>query len=505
MEPLLNGFLIVFQPINILMMLIGMVLGILVGILPGIGGAMCIALLIPFTFQTAPIRGILIMVTLYVTATYGGSITSILFKIPGEPSNIVTTLDGYELNKKGEAGRALGIAIFSSCLGGIFSTVVLILVSPQLAAIALRFGDAEYFALAVLGLSVCTAIGGGSAIKKALSAMLGLFFATWGFGEVSGAPRFTFGISALLMGIGIVPASIGLFAIGEVFEQVEKMLKKGHDKGKIAQKKVKIGFPPLKDILRLKWLYLRSAVLGTFIGTLPGVGSTTASFLGYSEAMRWSKEPEKFGTGIIEGVAAPETANNAASVGAMVPLITLGIPGSVVTAMMMGAFMIHGIRPGPMMIVQQADLVYAIFAGLLLSNLLVILGGLIGIKFMVRILDVSYPKIGAGILLFSVIGSYALKNSMADVYIAFSFGVLSFFMRRFGFGAAPMVLGLVLGPFCETSFQRAMLIANYNFLSLFKRPVCGLLLMVAFISFFYPWIRQWMSWRKRAKTSHARS
>jgi len=489
-EQLLIGFWTVLQPMNIVMMLIGMVLGMIIGILPGVGGPMGVALLIPFTFTMEPIQGLLIMVALYVTSTYGGSITSILFKIPGEAPAIVTTFDGYELTKKGQSGTALGVAIFSSCLGGIFSVIVLILIAPRLSAIALKFGEAEYFAMAVLGLSVCAGIGGGSVKKNALSVLAGLFLATWGIDEVTGHPRFTFDTSGLLMGITFIPAAIGLFAIGEVIEHVETSLKKKGEEGYVTQERVKIGLPPLKDFLRMKWLYLRSAVLGTFLGILPGVGATTASFFGYSEAVRWSRHPRKFGTGIIDGVAAPETANNAACGGAMVPLLTLGIPGSATTAVMIGAFIIHGIRPGPMMIVQQAKLVYSIFAGLFFSNLLIILGGILGIKFLVKVLDLSYSKIGAGILLFAVIGSYSMRNSMADVWITFGFGVMSYFMRRYGYGLAPMVLGMILGPLCETSLQRAMIIADYDPLFLITRPISGSLLALSVLSFLYPWIRR---------------
>lgn len=490
MEQLLIGFWTVLQPVNIVMLLIGMVLGMIIGILPGVGGPMGVALLIPFTFTMEPIQGILIMVALYVTSTYGGSITSILFKIPGEAPAIVTTFDGYELTKKGQSGRALGVAIFSSCLGGIFSVIVLILIAPRLSAVALKFGEAEYFAMAVLGLSVCAGIGGGSVKKNALSVVTGLFLATWGIDQVTGHPRFTFDTSGLLMGITFIPAAIGLFAIGEVIEHVETSLKKKGEEGYVTQERVRIGLPPLKDLLRMKWLYLRSAVLGTFLGILPGVGATTASFFGYSEAVRWSRDPKKFGTGIIDGVAAPETANNAACGGAMVPLLTLGIPGSATTAVMIGAFIIHGIRPGPMMIVQQAKLVYSIFAGLFFSNLLIILGGILGIKFLVRVLDLSYSKIGAGILLFAVIGSYSMRNSMADVWMTFGFGVMSYFMRRYGYGLAPMVLGMILGPLCETSLQRAMIIADYDPLFLITRPISGSLLALSVLSFLYPWIRR---------------
>jgi putative tricarboxylic transport membrane protein len=497
MEQLLTGFWIVVQPVNLLMLLIGMMLGLIVGVLPGVGGPMGVALLIPITFTMQPIQGILIMVALYVTATYGGSITSILFKIPGEAPAIVTAFDGYEMTKKGQAGKALGTAIFSSCLGGTFSVIVLVFTAPMLASVALKFGDAEYFAMAVLGLSVSAGIGGGTFKKNAIAAMMGLFFATWGIDEITGHPRYTFGTSELLMGLTFIPAAIGIFAIGEVFEHIETELKRSGGKGFHTQEKVRVGLPTLAEMVRMKWLYLRSAILGTLVGILPGVGATTASFFGYSEAVRWSKEPRKYGTGIIEGVAAPETANNAACGGAMVPLLTLGIPGSGVTAVMIGAFVIHGIRPGPMMMAQQPKLVYAIFAGLFISNFLIIIAGLIGIRFMVKVLDVRYSRIGPAILLFAVVGSYALRNSMVDVWISVAFGVLGYFMRKYKFGLAPLILGLILGPLCETSFQRAMVMANYNPMTFVNRPISAGLLLVALASTLYPLIKDLFSRRKQ--------
>jgi len=489
MEQLLEGVWIVLQPMNVLMMLIGLGFGVIVGILPGIGSPMGCALLIPFTFSMRPIEGILIMVAMYATSTYAGSITSILFKIPGEAPSIPTTFDGYELTRKGRAGEALGVAIFSSCLGGIFGVIVLILIAPRLSAVALRLGEAEYFAMAVLGLSVCAGIGGGSAVKNLLSAFAGLFLATWGLDEVTGIPRFTFGTDALILGISFVPAIIGLFAIGEVFEFVETSLKDKAKQKLRVQEKVKIGLPPLSELWRMKWLYLRSAVLGNFLGILPGIGALAAAFFGYSEAVRWSKHPEKFGTGIIDGVAAPETANNAAAAGTMVPLLTLGIPGSGFTAVMVGAFIIHGIRPGPMMMIQNPKLVNSIFAGMLFSNLLIVLSGIIGIKFLVKILNISYAKVGAAILLFCVIGSYSIRNAMTDVFITFCFGVLGYFMKKYGYGLAPMVLGMILGPLCEASFQRAMIIADKNFFIVATRPLAGSMLAFAVLSLCYPWVR----------------
>jgi putative tricarboxylic transport membrane protein len=491
----------VLMPVNLLAMLVGMLIGLVIGILPGLGGPMAVALIIPFTFDLEPITGILIMISLYCTATYAGSITAILFKIPGEAPSIMTILDGHEMAKQGQAGKALGTAIFASTLGGVISSILLVAISIPLSNVALQFGDAEYFAMAIMGLSVCSGIGGKSVLKNIMAAAIGLFLATFGTSPISGLQRFTFGASGLLMGITFIPAVIGLFAISEVFEEVEKSLKEGRREGYLKQEKVKIGLPSWAEIKYLKWTFLRSGLIGSFVGILPGVGATTASFFGYSEAVRWSKHPEKFGTGIIEGIAAPETANNAATGGAMVPLLTLGIPGSAVTAVMIGAFLLHGLRPGPMLMIQQPKLVYSIFAGYLFSNLLIILAGIIGIKFLVRVMDYPYHKIGPAILLFAIIGSYALNNSMYDVYITLSFGFAGYVLKKLEFGLAPLVLGMILGELAEVSLRRAMLLSDFDPWVLVTRPISGALIAFALLSLFYPFIQKVIVKKRRPEIS----
>lgn len=486
------GILTVLQPVNILAMIVGMFIGLAIGILPGLGGPMAVALIIPFTFNMEPITGLLIMISLYCTSTYAGSITAILFRIPGEAPAIMMILDGHEMAKKGQAGKALGTAMLSSAIGGLMSTILLVAISLPLSDVALQFGAAEYFAMAVLGLSVCSGIGGKSVLKNVIAAVMGLFLATFGTSPISGTPRFTFGSSGLLMGITFIPAVIGLFAISEVLEQMAKGIDKGKRKGYQEQVKVKIGLPSWREILSLKWVFLRSGLIGTFLGILPGVGATTAAFFGYSEAVRWSKNPEKFGTGILEGIAAPETANNAATGGAMVPLLTLGIPGSAVTAVMIGAFLVHGLRPGPMMMMQQPKLVYSIFVGYFFSNLLIILAGIIGIKLLVRVMEFPYYKIGPAIILFAVIGSYALNNSMSDVYIALAFGFAGYILKKLDFGLAPLVLGMILGELAEVSLRRAMLLANFDLTILITRPISGTLIAFSIISLCYPLFQKYL-------------
>lgn len=363
---------------------------------------------------------------------------------------------------------------------------------------ALQFGEAEYFAMAIMGLSVCAGIGGKSVLKNVMAAVIGLFLATFGASPISGTHRFTFGASGLLMGITFIPAVIGLFAISEVFEQVEKGLKEGKREGYQKQEKVRIGMPTWEEIKYLKWNFLRSGIIGTIIGILPGVGATTAAFFGYSEAVRWSKHPEKFGTGIIDGIAAPETANNAATGGAMVPLLTLGIPGSAVTAVMIGAFLIHGIRPGPMMMMQQPKLVYSIFAGYFFSNLLIVVAGIIGIKFLVKVMDFPYYKIGPAILLFAVIGSYAMNNSMSDAYITLAFGFAGYVLKKLEFGLAPLILGMILGDLAEVSLRRAMLLSNFDPWVLITRPISAGLIAFSALSLCYPLIQKYIV-KKRPK------
>jgi putative tricarboxylic transport membrane protein len=332
-----------------------------------------------------PTTAILLLVAIYASSVYAGSVSGILFRTPGAPEGVAATMDGHEMAKQGRAGEALGVDIFSSVTGGIFGTLMLALIAPQLAKVALEFGPSEYFAISVLGLSVVSSFGTQSELKALISVLMGLFIATIGIDRISGFNRFTFGTTTLLSGVSFVPAIIGLFAVAEVLNRIREM--RGME-GIQARAKAKL--PSLKLINRLKGLLLRSSLIGTFIGILPGVGATTAAFVSYSEAVRWSKNPEKFGTGIPEGVAAPEAANNSACGGAMVPLLTLGIPGSAGTAIMLGAFLIHGLKPGPLLFMQQPVLVYSIFVGMLLANLSIIILAKLFIRYFSKVIELPY-------------------------------------------------------------------------------------------------------------------
>jgi putative tricarboxylic transport membrane protein len=479
-----QGFLSVIEPYHLLIIFIGSSIGILSGGIPGVSGTMAIALAIPVTYAMSPTASLLLLVSLYASSVYAGSISGILFRTPGAPEGAPATLDGYAMAKKGLAGEALGVDIFSSVTGGIFGTIVLALVAPQLAKVALQFGPSEFFALAFLGLSVVSSVGTKNESKAIISVLMGLFVATVGIDMISGFNRFTFGTTSLLSGISFIPTIIGLFAVAEVLKRIRE--KRGMA-GVRSQARAKL--PSLKLINKLKGLILRSASIGTFIGILPGVGATTGAFVGLSEAIRWSKHPEKFGTGIPEGIAAPEAANNAACSGAMVPLLTLGIPGSAATALMLGAFLIHGLKPGPLLFIQQPVLVYSVFVAMFLANLSIIILAKLFIRYFSKIIELPYNVLGPGIIIFCVTGVFAVRNNFGDIWIMIIFAILGFFMEKYNYPLAPLILGVVLGPIAEQNLRQAMIISDNNPMVLVSTPISAILIVLSVLSLFSPQLR----------------
>jgi putative tricarboxylic transport membrane protein len=489
-----EGFLAATDPYNLLIIVIGSSLGIMAGAIPGISGTMALALAVPLTYVMDPITALLLLVSIYASSVYAGSVSGILFRTPGAPEGVAATLDGHEMAKQGRAGEALGVDIFSSVTGGIFGTIMLALIAPQLAKVALEFGPSEYFALAVLGLSVVSSLGTKSELKALISALMGLFIATVGIDKISGFNRFTFGTTTLLGGIDFIPVIIGLFAVAEVLNRIREMRE---IEGIRAKAKAKL--PSLRVINKLKGLLLRSWFVGTFIGILPGVGATTAAFVSLSEAVRWSKHPEKFGTGIPEGVAAPEAANNAACSGAMVPLLTLGIPGSAGTAIMLGAFLIHGLKPGPLLFMQQPKLVYSIFVGMLLANLSIIILAKLFIRYFSKVIELPYNILGPGIIIFCVVGTFAIRNNFGDIWIMVFFAIVGFFMERYGYPLAPIILGVVLGPIAEENLRQAMIISGNDPLALVSSPLSAVLIILSILSLFSPQLRTLWTRRKGAR------
>lgn len=481
-------------PFTFLLILLGMVWGIGFGALPGLTGVVAVALLIPFTFLIGPTEGLLLLGSVYVGSTFGGSISAILFNTPGSPEAACTSLDGYPMARQGKAGRALGIALSSSAIGGIFGSVVLMLMAPPLARAALSFGPAEYFALAVLGITAIAAIGTTSVVKALIAGLLGLAIATVGMDPLTGSARYTFGSGMLLSGVSFIPAIIGMFALTEVMTRFsERSSVSG------TAMKVSTSFPKVREVIALKWTLLRSSVLGTLIGILPGVGATTASFISYSEAVRWSKTPERFGKGAPEGIAAPEAANNGAVGGSMVPLLALGIPGSATTAIMIGGLTIHGIVPGPMLLVQNQELVYTVMIAMFLSNFVMILVGMKASRYIAKVLEAPYSLVGPAIVVLCVSGVYALRNNVMDLVVMLVFGAFGFLLRKLGYPVAPLIIGLVLGPIAEVNLRRALLLNDLDVLAVVSRPIAGALLALSAASVIYGFYSQYKRHTRRRR------
>ncbi len=481
MEIWLAALYNVFSPMPLLFIFGGVMMGVMLGAIPGLNSTMGTALLIPFTYAMDSTTGLLLLTAVYCGGTFGGSISAILFNVPGSPEASVTGFDGYPMAKAGQAGRALGIAIMCSTIGGLFSVVVMNLVSPLLAEVALTFSDPEYFALAFAALTLIATLGGKQMTKSFLIGFVGLLIATVGIDPMAGVERFTFGWSGLIGGVNFIVALIGAFAIGEILLTAES----GSSIGGEGDVKVSTKLPSLFELLKLRWTILRSAVLGTMIGILPGVGATTASFIGYSEAVRWSKHPEKFGTGVPEGIAGPETANNAATGGAMVPLLTLGIPGSATTAVIIGGFMVHGLQPGPMLFLNQPDLMYSIFLAMYVANVFMLFSGIIVAKLFSNFRKLRYSILGPCIFVFATVGAFGISNSMSDVWIMFAFGLLGYVMKKYSFSVAPLIIALVLGGLAEESLRRGMRMEDYDLVSFLARPISGTILAVAVLTLLY--------------------
>lgn len=484
MDLILQGLVTVMSPQTLIFIILGVAAGITIGALPGLTATMGVALLLPVTFSMGPINGILLLLGIYVGAIYGGSIPAILLRTPGTPAAAATVLDGYELAKKGEAGRALGMSTLASFAGGIISTILLMVISPQLAKLALKFSAPEYFALAIFGLSIITSISGNSIVKGLMAAGIGILISLVGIDGITGFPRFTFGNVNMLNGLSFIPIMIGLFALSQAFSSIEDITKKI-----VIQQKVKSVFPTWADI-KITWVtILRSSFIGTFIGIIPGAGGDIAAFVSYNEAKRFSKHPEKFGTGLIEAVAAPEAGNNGVTGGAMVPLLTLGIPGDSVTAILLGALMMQGLQPGPLLFKEQGAIVYTIFIGLLVANIVMLILGLAGIKIFTKIVSIPAYILTPIIFALCIVGSYAINNSFFDVQIMFISGIVGYFMNKLEFPASPIILALILGPMAEGNLRRGLVMSNGSASIFFTSPISLFFIILALITLFWPIIK----------------
>jgi putative tricarboxylic transport membrane protein len=470
------GFVNAVEPLNFLMIVLGLIIGIIAGALPGITMINSIVLVLPFTYLMGIVPALLLMIGVYCGGVFGGSITGILFNIPGDPMNVPTTWEGYALNRQGKTQYALGLAIMSSAFGGLVSALCLAFFAPPFAKFALRFSTVEFFSVVVFGLASVSVLGSSSMTAALISLFAGMFLGTIGTEAQYGAERFSFGLSFLSTGVDFVAVLIGLFAIGEVLEQVVAA-----ETVPIPYASVKKSIPrlPLLDLWPLRWPLMRGTAVGLAVGGLAGAGATVSSFVSYGFEKQISKTPELFGKGHAGGLVASESSVNGSTGGAMVHLLCLGIPGSAATAVMMGAFLLHGIQPGPLLFTKQPVEVYTIIAGMILANIAMIGLGYVAAFSFATLMKVPAAILNTFIVVFCFLGGYALRNDMADVWMTMLFGVLGFVMRRYDLPIAPLVMGLILGPMAEQYFLTSM-VANHNDLSVFvTRPVSAVILGIA--------------------------
>ncbi len=479
---LVGGFGVMFTPMAILLCLMGVFAGIIFGAIPGISPSMAVALMLPMTFQLPPILGMVLLLGAYKGANYGGSVSAVLINTPGTPSAAVTAFDGYPMAISGRVGEAMGVSLYASFVGGIIGTAVLILFATPLARVALTFWPSEYFALTVLGLTTVATMGGSHWQKALVAVLFGLLLNTIGMDPIAGTQRFTFGEVRLLDGISLIPAIIGLFALGELFYNIEHYTK-GEKFDKLAYK-----LPKLRYYLTVWKNIVRAGISGTLIGIFPGAGGTIAAFISYDIEKRFSKHPEQFGKGSAEGVAAAEASNSASAGGALVPLLALGIPGSATAAVLLGALLVHGLNPGPELFITEPELVYGMFASMFMANAFILLVGLLGAKLFVRVTDMKKTILYPLIFTFAIVGSYAVTSSMYPVVVCVAFGIIGWIFRRFGYPCAPVVLGIVLGSLAEMSFRQAMLIGGVE--SFYQRPLTLIMLFIAIVAVVAPIVKK---------------
>ncbi len=473
-DNLMTGFSVALQPHNIFFCFIGVLIGTLIGVLPGIGPVGAMSILLPITFGISPVTAIIMLSGIYYGAQYGGSTTSILVGIPGEAASVVTMLDGHQMALQGRAGPALGIAAFGSFIAGTIGIIGLMLLAPPLASIALRFGPPEYFTLMIMGLVILTYLAQKSMAKSLMMAGVGVLAGVVGLDTMTGLPRFTFGVSDLLDGIGIAPLAMGLFGVSEILLNVEKTIKQG-----VVVSQVKNLLPSRQDWKESFAPIMRGSFLGFLLGILPGGGAVLSSFISYGTEKRISKTPEKFGHGAIAGVAGPEAANNAAAQAAFIPLLTLGIPANAVMGILLGALMIHGITPGPLMIQKNPELFWGTVTSMYIGNAMLLVLNLPLIGLWVRLLRVRYAVLFPLILFIALIGAYVINGSEMDLYLMLFFGVVGYLMRKFDYEPAPLILAYVLSPILEDSLRQSLIISGGSMGIFVSRPIAAGFLFVA--------------------------
>ena len=467
------------DPFTIGIFVFGVIGGMLFGAIPGVSMLTLAAILLPFTAGLEPAQGVMLFAVIYCTGTYGGAITAILFNIPGSAENAPTAFDGYPMTQKGQSGKAVGAAVLCSAIGGMASALVMMTATEPLANWAIRnIGPPEIFALVFFGLAVASTVGARTIWKGWMSVLIGLLIATIGQDPVGGINRYNFGLTDLAAGITFVPAILGFFAVSEIFVQAEKKAS-----GKYKAPKVSMKFPSFLELWMHKIAIFRSIIVGFFCGILPGIGATLAAFMSYGEAVRWSKKKEEFGKGKLEGVISAETANNAATGAAMIPLLALGLPGGALTAMMVAVFQMHDLQPGPLVFMLSPDLIWIVFAAMFYANLSILLVGVLETKTILNLLKIPFQFLAPLILMLATTGAYISRGLVLDVMIMFAAGIIGYFLRRTGFSIPAIVLGLILGKIGEQNFAQGMQMVHYDIGTYFSRPICTVLIIAGAITF----------------------
>lgn len=472
----IEGIKISIQLQNILYMIIGILGGIIIGALPGCTSSMGIILLLPFTYYMDPKSALMMLAGMYSGSMFGGSISAILIGVPGTPSAAATLLEGFPLGKQGKAGKAIMTALIASVLGGLLSGIALVLFAIPLASFAIKFSPIDYFSLSIFGLTIIASVSGRHLVKGLIAGLIGLFLSTVGLENIQGTERFTFGLSYLMSGFDLIPVLIGVFAVAEILLELENEQKQE------IKYKLTANFLSLSEFKSIIIPIIVGSIIGIFIGVIPGTGGTIATFLAYNELKRWSKNKEKFGKGAIEGVAVCESANNAVTGGALVPTLALGVPGDVVTAVMLGAMILIGVRPGPLLFQSRPDIVYSFFSAWFIIQILMLFLGFLSIISSPYILKIPKNILMPIVLIFAIIGAFAIRNSIYDVTVAIVFGIVGYFMKKHNFLQAPLVLGIILGPMAEENLNRALIISKNDWSILVRSPISLIFLILSLLS-----------------------
>ncbi len=491
------GFINCMTPANLLMLVVGIVVGLLVGVLPGLTLVMGVILVLPFTYQMDITAAIVLLTAMYVSGTYGGAFTAILFRIPGEPLDVPILWDGYTMAQKGRAADALGWTLMAALGGGFISAIVMVLLTQPVATFALKFSTPEYFAIVLFGLASVIALGRGSLPNAFLSLAIGLLIASVGTDVIYGSYRFTFGLPILADGIEFLVVMVGAYGVGEVLSRLEQGFATKPVE-KISEASTRL--PSFRELFDLRWMFLRSSILGNIIGVVPGAGATIASFVSYGVEAQYGKRRKEMGTGVPEGIIAPQAASTASVGGALVPLLALGIPGSGATAVMLGAFMLQGVQPGPQILLTSSGMVYTIFASVFLGIALMCVLGFYFIRMLVKVLDFPEAIVSAFVMLLCFIGAMSIRNNLTDLWLMLGFGVIGYLLERFRFPIAPMVLGVILGPIAEEAFMNTMISFGNDWTVFFTRPISGSIMAAVIVTLLLPFLGRLLR-RAQARTA----